>query len=99
MSNNPKHLWLATVRIVYAIPADEEKKLRAGQGTIETNVIIDTPMKKLTAKHLSQIQEISLMKLQEQNNLDPSWLSDFVILSFNYLGLMSLNEYLGKDKD
>lgn len=99
MNTQPKHLWMSTVRLVYSIPANEEKNIRAAQGTIDTNIIIDTPMKKLTAKHLGEIQKVSLMKLQEENNLDPSWLSDFVITNLSYLGLMSLNEYLGKDKD
>ena len=97
MNTQQKHLWMAVVKITYSIPENKEKGVTAGQGIIETNVIIDTPVKKMTARSLSQIQEISLMKMQEQNNLDPTWLADFLIMNISYLGMMSLKEYLGKD--
>ena len=95
MSDNKMHFWMATVKISFFTKADPEKRLSAMIGYRETNVVIETPIKRLNADSIDTIRQVSLMKCIEKYNLDPNSISDFLIQNISYLGLMSPKEYVG----
>lgn len=95
MSDIKKHFWMAAVKVTFIIPADKEKGLPAMLGNRETNVLIDTVTKKVTADDIDTLRQIALLKCQEKYNLDLEAISDFLIQNISYLGQMSPKEYLG----
>lgn len=98
MSDNKVHFWMATCKVSFFIPADKENNKAAVIGYRETNVVIDTTIKRINADSIDTIRQVSLMKCMEKYNLELKSVSDFLILNISYLGLMSPKEYVGSSQ-
>lgn len=98
MSDNKIHFWMATIKVSFFTPADKERGMAAMIGHRETNVVIDTPVKRIDSEALDSIRQISLMKCHEKYNLEPKSVSDFLITGISYLGLMTPKEFVGNTK-
>jgi hypothetical protein len=98
MDADKKHFWMAAVKATYVLKTGEGEAATYTKGDRETNIVLDTPMKKINSDSIDTIRQISLMKFNEMYKLDPSTVVDLIIQNLSYLGMMSVKEFMGKTK-
>ena len=93
-----RHWYMPTVQVQYVVQnsssEQEETSIAVGQKT--TNVLIHPTKKQLTEPDMRAIRELTYIRLEQQYNIPRKAVSDFVILSFNYLGAMSEAQYFAE---
>ena len=95
MANAKFHFYMGTVRVHHIVPADEETGRPAMAQALETNILFQNEVKKITADTVDTIRQITLLKCEKKYNIGPDTVADFIIQNIVYFGFMTEAEYLG----
>ena len=97
-STHRVHWYLVALEVHHLVPRHDTNGdlLDPGKGIQRMNVIVQSPERQITAKFLEDTRTMAFMRAEQQYNISPALLADYVILNINYMGHMSEREHFTK---
>ena len=92
------HWYMVAVEIHFIQPS----KVQGADPTLRSqklNVLITPKKRKITAKDLGDIRNLSLLRMKEQYKVDTDQIADFIVLNLMYMGMMSEHTYFTEGQE
>lgn len=91
MSNKKQHYYLTAVQFAF--------KRKNDDGTVTVmersmNVMLQSDSKHVDYKGLERARIASIERLKKENDVDPSDILDYIVLTMNYLGHMTHQQFM-----